>query len=90
MRTVDSVFLVETKAQEQINNPNVQRKLKAATAWCERINTLPETPHHWHYVLLGERLFADWRQKRGRLTELLDFARVRLLAGGGEQGKLEI
>ena len=41
VRTVDAVYLVETKAQEQLNNPNVQRKLKAETDWCERISGLP-------------------------------------------------
>jgi type III restriction enzyme len=40
VRTADAVYLVETKAQEQVSHPNVQRKLKAATTWCERINAL--------------------------------------------------
>jgi type III restriction enzyme len=38
--TADAVYLVETKAQQQTIHPNVQRKLKAAMAWCERINGL--------------------------------------------------
>ena len=92
VRTVDAVFLVETKAQEQVNNPNVQRKLKAATAWCERINGLPDAEgqmrRRWHYVLLGERIFAEWRNKGARLPELLDFARVRPLASVISQGRL--
>ena len=92
VRTVDAVFLVETKAQEQVNNPNVQRKLKAATAWCERINGLPDADgqmrRRWHYVLLGERIFAEWRNKGARLPELLDFARVRPLASVISQGRL--
>jgi type III restriction enzyme len=92
VRTVDAVFLVETKAQEQVNNPNVQLKLKDATAWCERINGLPEVDGQmrcrWHYVLLGERLFAEWRSKGARLPALLDFARVRPLASAAAQGRL--
>lgn len=93
VRTVDAIFLVETKAQEQVSNPNVQRKLKAANAWCERINGLPDDAHEqarrrWHYVLLGERLFAEWRSKGARLPELLDFARVRPLASIAVQGRL--
>lgn len=94
VRAVDAVYLVETKAQEQLNNPNVQRKLKAASAWCERINGLPlensGLERQWHYVLLGERLFAEWRAKGARLPELLSFARVRPLAGLGAQGRLEL
>ena len=34
VRTADAVYLVETKAKEQVFNLNVQRKLKAALAWC--------------------------------------------------------
>jgi len=92
VRTVDTIFLVETKAQEQVDHPNVQRKLKAASAWCERINSLPDEhgqgQRRWRYVLLGERLFAEWRSQGARLPELLDFARVRPLAGGAAQGRL--
>jgi type III restriction enzyme len=83
VRAEDAVYLVETKAQQQTTHPNVQRKLKAATAWCGRINGLDgnqrgELP--WHYVLLGESLFQDWRSKGARLGDLLNFARARPLA----------
>ncbi len=80
VRTETSVYVVETKAQQQTTHPNVQRKLKAAAAWCERINGLtPEQRDNrdWRYVLLGEASLYDWQSKGGRLAELLDFARVR-------------
>lgn len=88
VRSETGIYLVETKAQQQTNHPNVQRKLKAATAWCERINGLaPEErcDRKWHYVLLGEALFHDWRSKSGRLADLLELARVRRHAGSAEQ-----
>ena len=93
LRTADAVYLVETKAQRDVNSPNVQRKLKAAQTWCERINALPsqhrsELP--WHYVLLGEEMFKDWRNKGARLAELLAFARVRPVASPLVQGKLDL
>lgn len=94
VRTADAVYLVETKAEGQLTTPNVQRKLKAAQAWCERINSLaPEQRDHgcaWHYVLLGERVFHEWRSKGARLPELLAFARLRPLAPGLAQGKLAL
>ena len=79
-RTGSAVYLAETKAQGQLDSPNVQRKLRAAVAWCERINAL--APEHrdgrtWHYALLGEDLFHEWRNSGARLQELLDYARVR-------------
>lgn len=80
VRTESAVYLVETKAQQQTTHPNVQRKLKAASAWCGRLNTLTDAQRGsppWHYVLLGEGQFYEWRSKGARLAELLDFARVR-------------
>jgi type III restriction enzyme len=92
VRTVDAIYVVETKAQQQVSHPNVQRKLKAAVAWCERLNALPANLRSdlpWHYVLLGESAFYDWRQKGARLAELLSFARVRPQASLAAQAQLE-
>jgi len=91
VRTESAIYLVETKAQQQTTHPNVQRKLKSATAWCERINNLPPEQRDglpWHYVLLGESLFRDWRSKGTRLGELLEFARVRPVANASLQAGL--
>ncbi|WP_227978038.1 hypothetical protein [Arenimonas daejeonensis] len=93
VRTADAVYLAETKAQGQLTHPNVQRKLKAAVAWCERVNAL--APEHrdgrtWHYALLGEELFHDWREKGARLQELLAFSRVRPSPGREAQAALDL
>ena len=91
VRTEEAIYLVETKAQKDVNHPDVQRKLKAAQTWCERINALP--PEHrqalpWHYVLLGEAQFYDWQAKGAKLAELLGFARVRPVSSAALQGQL--
>lgn len=88
LRTADAVYLAETKAQQQTIHPNVQRKLKAAVAWCERINQL--APEHrsglpWHYVLLAEDVVDEWQAKGARLAELLVYAKLRPL----EQASLQ-
>lgn len=91
VRTEQAIYLVETKAQQQITHPNVQRKLKAAAAWCSRINDLDGAERGglpWHYVLLGEAAFYEWRSKGARLSELLEFAKLRALADASSQGKL--
>lgn len=93
VRTAHAVYLVETKAQQQTVHPNVQRKLKAAVAWCERINNLSADKREardWHYVLLGEAVFYEWRQKGARLPALLDFARARPQASLMNQGQLSL
>jgi type III restriction enzyme len=80
VRTEGEVYLVETKAQEQTNHPNVQRKRKAALAWCERLNQLTEEQRQsppWHYVLLGESVVYEWQVKGAHLAELLHYARLQ-------------
>jgi type III restriction enzyme len=91
VRTEGAVYLVETKAQDQTNHPNVQRKRKAALAWCDRINQLTDDQRQsppWHYVLLGESIVYEWQGKGARLSELLDYARLRPLAEASLQQRL--
>ena len=91
VRTENAIYLAETKAQQQVNHPNVQRKLKAAVAWCERINQLPAEmrgQRTWHYVLLAEAVVYEWQGKGARLAELLDYARLRPQAEASLQGSL--
>jgi type III restriction enzyme len=85
------IFLVETKAQKDVRMPNVQRKLKSAAAWCERINTLAvddRMGREWHYVLLGESQFYEWRDKAASMADLLRFARVRMIGDTSTQARL--
>lgn len=93
VRTAEAIYLVETKAQQQVSHPNVQRKLKAATTWCERINALDAEQRGgrvWHYALVGESLFYDWREKGARLGELLAFSRARAAPTAQSQGGLAL
>lgn len=93
VRTTDAVYMVETKAQQQTGHPNVQRKLRAAATWCSRINELAPYDRggrEWHYALVGESLFFDWKNKRARLDELLAFSRIRLASGVQAQGALPL
>lgn len=93
VRTADAVYMVETKAQQQTSHPNVQRKRKAAATWCARINQLPPDDRdgrEWHYALVGESLFEDWRGKGARIVDLLAFCRIRPAASHVDQGSLAI
>ncbi len=80
VRTENAVYVVETKSQQGLNDENVQRKQRAALAWCEQINALvPEQrdDRDWYYVLLGEQAVREWESKNERASELLHFARLR-------------
>ena len=84
VRTTDTVYLVETKAQSALSDENVQRKQRTAVNWCEQINSLsPELrdDRAWYYVLLGERTAREWKTKGARVSELLEFARLRRVDG---------
>lgn len=79
VRTADAIYLVETKAQQQVIHPDVQRKRRSAVAWCERINTLPaelRSGRPWHYALLGEEQVIDWQGQGARLVDLLAATRL--------------
>jgi type III restriction enzyme len=80
VRTAGRVYVVETKAQSALSDENVQRKQRAAIAWCEQINALSSDQRddrEWYYVILGESSVKEWQSKHARASELLDFARLR-------------
>lgn len=89
----DAIYMVETESQQQTSHPNVQRKRKAAATWCARINELAPYDRNdrlWHYALIGEDLFHDWRNKNARMSELLSFARIRTLDTHANQETLAL
>ena len=91
VRTADAIYLVETKAQQQVIHPDVQRKRRAAVAWCERINTLPaelRSGRPWHYALLGEERVIEWQSQNARLADLLAATRLAPEVGRLAQGLL--
>ena len=92
-RTADAIYMVETKSQQQTTHPNVQRKLKAAATWCKRINALgpyDRSDREWHYALVNESIFEDWRNKGARLGELLAFSRIRPVTDASAQGSFSL
>ncbi|HUT73563.1 MAG TPA: DEAD/DEAH box helicase family protein [Armatimonadota bacterium] len=67
VREADAIYLVETKADRDLDSPTVAIKARAAQAWCDTASTvrapddLPQ-PSKWEYVILSESLF---KQNRG-------------------------
>ena len=80
VRCGSTIYLVETKAQDQVNSPNVKRKKRAAVAWCDKINGLTTEQRggaEWQYVLLGEQTFYDWRDKGASVKDMMEYAKLR-------------
>ncbi len=64
VKTADRDYLVETKADRDLNSPNVTVKVRAAVAWCEQASTVPppgefRQPQEWKYLILSESLFKN-------------------------------
>lgn len=88
IRTPFTIYVVETKAQSALSDENVQRKQKAALAWCEQVNELPEEQRdgrEWAYVLLGESIVNEWHKKNASVTDLLNYARLRKVSTSKQQ-----
>lgn len=69
-----TVFVVETKAQKDVDNINVQYKKKAVENAIEKINELNAADRmgcKWKCVLLGEDKFYDMRDKGMSIIEML-------------------
>jgi len=80
VRCGENVYLVETKAQRDVSNANVQRKLKAAALYCQRINSLsPDQRNNetWGYALVGESIVEQYIKASGSVSDVLNYAKVR-------------
>ena len=73
----DKIFIVETKAERDLDNQNVQSKRLATVDWIEKVNELnPEDRMDcvWTYVLLGEKTFYGMSEKGADTEEILNYA----------------
>lgn len=73
----EKIFIVETKADRDLNNQNVLSKRLATIDWIEKVNQLNSDDRMncvWSYVLLGENTFYGMRDKGADLLEILNYA----------------
>lgn len=80
VRFGNDVYLVETKAQDQLSAENVKRKQRSACNWVNRINRLPSETREgitWHYAILGDATFHSWKNKRASLRDMLSYNELR-------------
>ena len=66
IETTDKMYLTETKADRDINSPNVAVKTRAAVAWCDQASTVIQPgdfnqPQGWEYLILSESQFKNNR-----------------------------
>ncbi len=75
----ENIYLVETKAQKDVNDPNVKQKELGALDRLKKINELaPENRMEceWNYVLLGENTFYSMKERGASIKEIMEFAKL--------------
>jgi len=72
VRTGESCYLLETKADDYLTHPTVGVKTRAATQWCESLSGVKpddiDQPERWEYLLLNE---STYKANRGCSFEAL-------------------
>ena len=79
VKVQDKIFIVETKAEKDLENKNVQSKQLATIDWINKINELqPDDRMNcvWSYVLLGEKTFYGFSEKGGDILDILQYAEL--------------
>ncbi len=59
--TGDDRFVIETKADRDLETESVRGKRDAARRWANHVTADPQTSERWHYLLIGE---TDLRQAK--------------------------
>lgn len=75
----DKIYLVETKAERDLNNINVKQKRLATIDWINKVNELQPKNRMdctWNYVLLGEKTFYGMSEKGATTQEILEYAKL--------------
>ena len=84
----DSIYLVETKAEKDVNQENVKQKQKGALDWCKKINEIPEENRmfaNWNYSILDDTTFYAMKDRGASVKDLLEYCK---LTNGKIEGKL--
>jgi type III restriction enzyme len=62
-KTSEKMYLLETKAAKDIDNPNTAVKARAAVAWCDQASIVVPAgynqPQTWEYLILSESFFKN-------------------------------
>lgn len=77
----DKIYIVETKAQKDVQHPNVLQKRQATVDWVAKINELNPKDRmnaKWVYVLLSEQTFYDLEANGASTFDILEFAKGKV------------
>ncbi|MDO8486410.1 MAG: DEAD/DEAH box helicase family protein [Candidatus Staskawiczbacteria bacterium] len=87
IKTADKIYLIETKSDKDLNDPNVKQKQLATLDWVKRINQLSpddRMEREWEYILLGETHFYGLKDNSASIDEICQLAKVNLANASGK------
>lgn len=79
VKTGSKIYLVETKAQKDVNDPNVKQKELGALDKLQKINELNPGNRmncEWNYVLLGETTFYSMRDRGASIKDIMEYTKL--------------
>lgn len=87
VKTSKKIYIIETKADRDLNDPNVKQKQLATLDWVKRINSLDakeRMEREWSYSLLGENHFYSLKENSASMEEICELAKVNEAATRGK------
>ena len=79
--------MIETKAEDEMSNANVQKKRLAILDWLGRINKLEPQDRlekEWEYILLSESHFYGLSKNSASIEEICELAKVSRVSASGK------
>ncbi|MDR1762892.1 MAG: DEAD/DEAH box helicase family protein [Dysgonamonadaceae bacterium] len=75
VKTAEKIYVVETKAEKDVANANVQAKQRSAIEWIDKINELPPDSRmnaRWYYVLLDDTTFYTLKSQNATMRDIFE------------------
>lgn len=84
--TSNKMYIIETKGDDRVMEPNVQRKKLATIEWCRKVNNLNadcRMEREWEYILLSETSFYGLANAGATINDICDLNKVSLSEATG-------
>jgi len=84
--TAEKIYLIETKGDDKVNDPNVRQKQTATLEWIKKINSLTAQERMyrtWEYALVGESVFYSLSGSGASISDICNQCKVSYSAATG-------
>lgn len=76
--TKGKAYVIETKADNMVNDENVRQKQLSTIRWVDKINSIEELSKEriWEYIILTDKHFYGLQKNNASLEEILNLAKI--------------